>query len=77
MLENINWEGNSKAMFEKLVSSAPPFMRDKAQNDFKAWVEKKGITTLTEDLIEAHIMESAPAPIQGMVLAQIRPLRSK
>jgi len=76
MFENINWEDNSRSMFEKLISSAPPFIRDKAQNGFEAWLKRKGITTVTEDLIEACIMESVPASIQGMLLAQIRLLRS-
>ena len=77
MVENLSWEGNSKSMYEKLVESAPMFMREQAKKGFAEWIDRKGITTMTEDLVEEHIKETAPAPMQGMILAQIQPLKSK
>ena len=77
MVDNLTWEGNSKAMYDKLVESAPAFMRDQAINGFANWVSQKGITTMTENLIEDHIKETAPGPMQGMILAQLQPLKSK
>ena len=77
MVENLSWEGNSKAMYDKLMESAPLPMREMAKKGFADWVTKKGITTMTEDLLEAHIKETAPAPMQGMILAQLQPLKSK
>ena len=77
MVENLSWEGNSKSMYEKLVESAPMFMREQAKKGFADWITKKGITTMTEDLVETHIKETAPAPMQGMILAQLQPLKSK
>ena len=62
MVEDLSWEGNSKNMYEKLVSAAPAFMRKKAENDFKQWIDKKGITTMTEDLLEEHIKETGRIP---------------
>jgi len=77
MVENLSWEGNSKTMYDRLVQSAPMFMRDKAQKDFQEWIAKKGITTMTEDLLEEHVKDTAPAMMQGMILAQIQSLKSK
>ena len=77
MAEDLSWEGNSKDMYDKLVSAAPAFMREKAENDSKPWIAKKGITTMTEDLLEEHIKETAPPPMQGMILAQLQGMKSK
>ena len=76
MVDNLTWEGNSKAMYDKLVASAPAFMRDQAINGFAAWISQKGITTMTEDLVEQHVKDTAPAPMQGMILGQLQPLKS-
>ena len=77
MLDNLTWEGNSKAMYDKLVESAPAFMREQLKKGFEDWVAKKGITTMTEDLLEEHVKETAPGPMQGMILAQLQPFKSK
>jgi hypothetical protein len=77
MVDDLSWEGNSKTMFDKLLESAPAFMREQAKKTFEDWVAKKGITTMTEELLEEHIKESAPAPMQAMILGQLAQFKSK
>jgi hypothetical protein len=77
MVDNLSWEGSSKTMYDKLLESAPAFMRDQAKKGFEDWVAKKGITTMTEALLEEHIKETAPAPMQAMILAQLQQFKSK
>lgn len=76
-IEDLKWEGNSKEMYDKILSSAPGVMKKKAEEDFKIWVEKKGLATITEALFEDHIKETTPAFIQGLILAQITALKTK
>ena len=76
-LDNLTWEGNSKEMYDKVISFAPWPMQEMAKKEFKGWVEKKNITTMTEDLLEEHIKETAPSPFVGMLLEQIQPLKTK
>ena len=74
-VENLNWEGNSKEMYEKLMSSVPPFMQDMAKNGFKEWVEKRNLDTMTEDLLEEHVKETAPPPFVDKILEQLKALK--
>jgi hypothetical protein len=76
-IENLKWEGNSKAMFEKVVSFAPGPMQELVKNDFIAWVEKRNIAVMTEELMEQNIKETAPKPFLNMLLDQIIPLKTK
>ena len=75
-ISDLNWEGKSKEMYDAILSAAPGFMKQKAEEGFKEWVEKKGIDTMTEALIEEHIKETVPSPIQGMVLGKIAPYKT-
>ena len=73
---SLAWEGNSKAMFDKMMSSAPVFMRDKARKKFEEWVASQRLTVLTEALIEQHVTETLPPQFRGMLLAQLASLKS-
>lgn len=73
----LKWEGNSEQMYQKILSSAPGFMRNKAEENFKAWIETNGISTMTESLLEEHIKQTVPAPMQLLVLGQIASMKSK
>ena len=74
--DELIWEGNSKAMFDKMLSTSPSFMRDKVQKKFNEWVAAKGLTTLTEAAIEQHVTETVPPQFRGMVLGQLASLKS-
>ncbi len=75
-LSSLTWEGNSKAMFDKMISTAPAFMRDKALKKFADWTAEKSLTTITEALIEQHVTETLPPQFRGMVLGQLASLKS-
>ena len=75
-IANLTWEGNSKAMYDKMMSTAPAFMRDKARKKFEEWIQNKGVTAMTEALIEQHVSETLPPQFRGMLLAQLAGLKT-
>jgi|GEM_PF-297986 len=75
-IDDISWAGNSRAMYDKIVSTAPVFMQGKVRSKFLEWTEKKNLSAITEALLEAHITETIPFAFRGMVLAQLASLKS-
>lgn len=74
--DKLIWEGNSKVMFDRMLTTAPSFMREKIQKKFDEWVAAKGLTTLTESDIEDHVKDTVPSQFRRMVLAQLVSLKS-
>lgn len=75
-ITSLTWEGNSRAMYDKMMASAPVFMRDKARKKFEQWVDQRAVTALTETLIEEHVNEVLPPQFRGMLLAQLAGLKT-
>ncbi|MCC7411452.1 MAG: hypothetical protein IT495_07465 [Gammaproteobacteria bacterium] len=75
-IDELGWEGNSRAMFDRMLADTPAFMKDRALASFNGWVAANDVTTLTEELLERHVVETVPKPIQPMVLAKLRALKS-
>ena len=77
-MADLNWEGNSKAMFDKLIEGSP--------KPFRAMTEKKLTECLTgkagdggavtEAMIEEAVKEVTPKPFVGMALKSIESLKS-
>jgi hypothetical protein len=77
-MADLNWEGNSKAMFDKLIEGSP--------KPFRAMTEKKLTESLTgkagdggavtEAMIEEAVKEVTPKPFVGMALKSIESLKS-
>lgn len=78
-MAELTWEGNSKAMFDKLIEGSP--------KPFRAMTEKKLIEgcskrageacKVTEDMVIEAVKEITPKPFLPMALKSIEPLKSK
>jgi len=76
-MQDLVWEGNSRAMFERILADTPAFMRERALNGFRRWVTANGVTCMTEALLQRHVVETVPRPFQAAVLAKIAALESE
>ncbi len=78
-MADLQWDGNSKEMFAKLIESSPkPFraMTEKKLNE--AIANKAGDGgTVTEEIVIECTKEVTPKPFIGMALKHIEPLMSK
>jgi hypothetical protein len=78
-MADITWEGNSKAMFDKMIESSP--------KPFRAMTEKKLMEALTatagdggaitEDILIECVKTVTPKPFVGMAMKNLEPLKSK
>jgi len=71
------WEGNSKAMFDKLIESSPkPFRAMTEKKLMEAIMAKAGDGAVTEDMVIEAVKEVTPKPFIGMALKNIEPMKS-
>ncbi len=77
-MAELTWEGNSKAMFDKLIESSPkPFRAMTEKKLTEAIVGKVGDGgAVTEDTVIECTKEVTPKPFVGMAMKQIEPLKS-
>lgn len=76
-MADLTWEGNSKAMFDKLIESSPkPFRAMTEKKLMEAIENKAGGAAVTEDIVIECVKEVTPKPFVGMALKNIEPLKS-
>lgn len=77
-MADLTWEGNSKAMFDKLIESSPkPFRAMTEKKLTEAVTSKAGDAgAVTEDMLIEAVKEITPKPFVGMALKNIEPLKS-
>ncbi len=77
-MADLNWEGNSKQMYDKLIESSPkPFRAMTEKKLTEAIIAKVGDGgNVSEDVIFECTKEVTPKPFVGMALKQIEPLKS-
>ena len=78
-MAELNWQDNSKEMFQKLIDGSP--------KPFRAMTEKKMLEGLakkagdggnvTEDLVIEVVKEITPKPFVAMAMKSIEPLLTK
>ena len=78
IMAELNWENNSKAMFDKLIESSPkPFRAMTEKKLLAAMTAKAGDSgTITEDIVVESVKEVTPKPFVGMALKGIESLKS-
>ena len=78
-MAELNWQGNSKAMFDKLIESSPKPFRAMTEKKMLEGVEKKAGEggAVTEDIVEEVVKEITPKPFVAMALKNIEPLKTK
>ncbi|MBW2554100.1 MAG: hypothetical protein JRC57_06165 [Deltaproteobacteria bacterium] len=78
-MAELNWQGNSKEMFEKLIESSPKPFRAMTEKKMLEGMEKKAGEggAVTEDIVEEVVKEITPKPFVAMALKNIEPLKTK
>jgi len=78
-MAELNWQDNSKAMFDKLVENSPkPFRAMTEKKLLEVLTKKAGDSgAVTEEMIEEATKEVTPKPFVAMALKAIEPLKTK
>ena len=69
-MENLEWQGNSKAMVQAILNAVPSLFRGKVQKSIQSWVIKNNIKVVTEDIVFKAVDDIAPV---GMANNRIKP----
>jgi hypothetical protein len=77
-MAELNWQGNSKAMFDKLIESSPKPFRAMTEKKMLEGMEKKAGEggAVTEDIVIEVVKEITPKPFVAMALKNIEPLKT-
>lgn len=76
-MADLTWEGNSKAMTEKLIESSPkPFRAMTEKKLMEGLANKAGDGAVTEDMVIEVVKEITPKPFVAMALKNIEPMKS-
>jgi hypothetical protein len=78
-MAEFNWQGNTKAMFDKLIESSPKPFRAMTEKKMMEGIEKKAGEggAVTEDIVVEVVKEITPKPFVAMALKNIEPLMTK
>ena len=78
-MAEFNWQGNTKAMFDKLIESSPKPFRAMTEKKMMEGIGKKAGEggAVTEDIVVEVVKEITPKPFVAMALKNIEPLMTK
>ena len=78
-MAELNWEANSKVMFDKMIESSPkPFRAMTEKKLMEAIVEKAGAAaTVSEEMIIECVKKVTPKPFVGMAMKTLEPLKTQ
>jgi hypothetical protein len=75
-MAELNWQGKSKEMFQKLIEGSPkPFRAMTEKKMLEGLAKKSGDAgSVTEDMVVEVVKEITPKPFIAMALKSIEPL---
>ena len=78
-MAELNWQDNSKEMFQKLIDGSPKPFRAMTEKKMMEGLAKKAGEggTVTEDLVIEVVKEITPKPFVAMAMKSIEPLLTK
>ena len=78
-MAELNWEANSKVMFDKMIESSPkPFRAMTEKKLMEAIAEKAGDGgTVTEAVVIECVQAVTPKPFVGMAMKTLDPLKTQ
>ncbi len=78
-MAELNWQDNSKAMFDKLIEGSPKPFRAMTEKKMLEGLEKKAGDSgaVSEDMVIEVVQEITPKPFVAMALKSVEPLKSK
>lgn len=62
-INDLEWQGNSLAMYKAILNAVPSFFRGNANNNIRNWILKNNIKIVTEDTVFQAVDAIAPANI--------------
>jgi len=62
-MNNLEWQGNSKAMVQAVLNAVPSLFRGAVKKSIQNWVIKNNIKVVTEDIVFKAVDEIAPADL--------------
>lgn len=77
ILQKIVWQGNSKKMFDVIMSNVPKFMKNNIQKTIEQQIIERKIDVATEDLIINLLEEVSPKPFSKVVMPIILGMKSE
>ena len=77
-MAELNWQDNSKAMFDKLIEGSPKPFRAMTEKKMLEGLEKKAGDggAVTEDMVIEVVQEITPKPFVAMALKSVEPLKT-
>ena len=77
-MAELNWQENSKAMFDKMIEASPkPFRAMTEKKLTEAVVTKAGDSgVVTEAILIECVQSVTPKPFVGMAMKQLEPMRT-
>ena len=78
-MAELNWQDNSKQMFQKLIEGSPKPFRAMTEKKMMEGIEKKAGEggAVTEDIVIEVVKEITPKPFVSMAMKSIEPLITK
>jgi len=78
-MAELNWQDNSKAMFDKLIEGSPKPFRAMTEKKMLEGLEKKAGDSgaVSEAMVIEVVQEITPKPFVAMALKSVEPLKSK
>ena len=76
MPENIKWNGNSKEMYNLVLSKVPTMFRGKIIRKINAYIRENNVTEVSEDMIIEAVKEYAPRKYYDSMIGELEKLKS-
>ena len=75
-MDRLVWQGNSKKMYDAIISGTPVLFRGYLKKSIADWVYENRVETVTEDLVFRAVNELAPPAVAKKIMPELEKLRS-
>lgn len=76
-LQNLQWQGNSRAMYGAILNGVPPMFRGSVKKSIVKWVVQHHIQVVTETLVFQAVNEIAPPDLaRKRILPELEKLKT-
>jgi len=76
MLEEIKWNGNSKEMYNIVISKVPGLFRGKVARKINSYIIENNVSEVTEEMLIEAVKEYAPKSYYESIIGDLEKLRS-
>ncbi|MDR0286116.1 MAG: hypothetical protein LBI03_00155 [Clostridiales bacterium] len=75
IFNSLEWQGNSKNMFNAIVREVPPIFAGTFRQHITNWIFKNNIKVVTEDTVFKAVDDIAPGNMAKMIKTRLEKLR--